>query len=96
MLLARASLLLLAVWGLAGCGGDRVCLSGPCPRQSQSCKDYVDCFVATGGTRGSLDTSYGPRGTCWTVNQAVVDSCSSACASALLMLKMAFPDAGCR
>jgi hypothetical protein len=61
--------------------------------QSTACADYLACAYATGAQAGSLDSTYGPAGTCWT-NQTVADSCTSACTSALGELGSLFPDAG--
>ena len=69
------------------------CSSGP--SQSAECKAYVTCYEATGGTKGSLDSSYGTMGTCWTTTTTAADSCTAACKSAISSLKTAYPDAGC-
>ena len=89
-------LALFALLLFVGCGGERLCLSGPCPTQSAACRDFITCFNLTGGTSGSLDSTYGPKGTCWTSNQNVVNACTEACTSALASEKVSFPDAGCR
>lgn len=94
--MARSTVLsALLILVLAGCGGPRVCLNG-CPGQSAACKSYVDCFARTGGDATSLDSTYGPNGTCWTINQAAAASCTEACASAVKSLQAAFPAAGCK
>lgn len=77
----------LSLFAIA-CGGG--------PTQSPECKAYVTCYEATGGTKGSLDSSYGPMGTCWTTTTAAADSCTSACKTALASLQSAYPDAGCK
>jgi len=65
--------------------------------QSQDCKDYITCYEKTpGATKGSLDSTYGPMGTCWSTGvQATADSCTSTCKSEISTLKTDFPDAGC-
>jgi hypothetical protein len=94
--MAFRSVVTVVLLGCAACGpSDRVCLGHPCPAQTQPCKDYVNCFVKTGGARATLDSTYGPMGTCWSTTAAAVQACNDACASALPSLKTAFPDAGC-
>lgn len=96
-------LALLGALGLlaAACGGDpekdRICLGKPCPRfgQSEECAAYVACYEMTGGTPGSLDSSYGRNGTCWIINDVASQSCTAACKSAIQSLRSAYPDAGC-
>lgn len=92
----RAGLLLLL---LSACGeGDRVCLNGPCRvpgRPSALCESYVACFYRTGGATGSLDSTYGRGGVCWSSGQPTEDACTAACGSALPSLILSFPDAGC-
>jgi hypothetical protein len=66
------------------------------PSQSAECKAYVTCYEATGGTKGSLDSSYGTMGSCWSTTSAAADSCTSACKTALASLQSAYPDAGCK
>jgi hypothetical protein len=78
----------LSLIAIAACGGG--------PSQSAECKAYVTCYEATGGTKGSLDSSYGAMGTCWTTTTAAADSCTSACKTALASLQSAYPDAGCK
>ena len=79
-----AGLSLITVAACGGGGGG----------QSAECKAYVTCYEATGGTKGSLDASYGSSGTCW-MTTATGDSCTAACKSAITSLKSAYPDAGC-
>jgi hypothetical protein len=64
--------------------------------QSQDCKDYVACSYKTGVTSGSLDSSYGPNGSCWTTT-STGDSCTAACKSANDSFKSTGlgADAGC-
>ncbi len=62
--------------------------------QSAECKAYVTCYESTGGTKGSLDSSYGGSGTCW-MTSSTADSCTAACKSAITSLKAVYPDAGC-
>lgn len=96
-----ALLLVLAVpVALAsGCGdleNDRVCLSSPCQvpgRASEACISYVACYYRTGGTAGTLDSTYSHGGTCWTSGAQVASACTSACSSALSSLRSF--DAGC-
>ena len=85
--LACGAVAALSVFAIA-CGGSA-------PGQSAECKAYVTCYENTGGTKGSLNASYGPMGTCWTTTQAAADSCTAACKMALTSLNPAHPDAGC-
>ena len=65
--------------------------------QSQDCKDYVACAYKTGTPVGSLDSSYGAMGSCWSTTTAAADACITAC----MMSNNAFrssgaaADAGC-
>lgn len=63
--------------------------------QSVECKAYVGCYEATGGTRGSLDSTYGPSGACWSTTSAAANACTSACKTAIVSLMSAYPNAGC-
>ena len=90
---SRALLLLLIL--CAACGSDRICLSGPCGKQDPACATYVRCYESTGGTRGSLDSTYGSGGSCW-FNAATASACSGSCRTAVSSLRAAFPDAGCQ
>lgn len=72
-----------------GCDCGRVIMG------STECDAYIACFEKTGGTKGSLDATYGASGSCWMGSGAQADSCSAACKNALAMLKGANPDAGC-
>ena len=95
---SRLALLLGTLLVGAGCGdleANRICTSGPCPQQSAQCKTYVACYLATGGTPGSLDSTYGPNGTCWTSSAAATEACTASCASQIRFLRQGFPDAGC-
>ncbi len=70
------------------------CVNGACGgsvSQSAACQKYVSCYVASGGTAGSLDSSYGPNGTCWTAGQATATACTDACVQASAALKSAYP-----
>lgn len=49
--------------------------------QSTECKNYVACAYKTGTTAGSLDSTYGSSGSCWTTTTGA-DSCTSACKTA--------------
>ena len=66
------------------------------PPQNANCKAYVTCFEATGGTKGTLDSSYGPMGSCWTAAPERAQSCDDACVEAQNALIADFPDAGCQ
>lgn len=97
---ARTALLLVGLAVLVGCGDleqDRICLGHPCRKlgQTEECAAYVACYEKTGGTPGSLDSSYGRNGTCWTTSEAATQACTAACASAIQSLRSAYPDAGC-
>ena len=63
--------------------------------QSDECRAYVACYEKTGGTKGHLDSTYGPDGTCWTTTTTAAHECTSACKTAAATLKSSFPDAGC-
>jgi len=72
------------------------CTAGQCgglSPQSTSCKKYVSCYEATGGTFGSLASTYGTNGTCWTNTAATANACTEACISALSALRSAHPNA---
>ena len=78
----------LSLLTVAACGGG--------VSQSTECKDYVACYEKTGGTKGSLDTTYGASGTCWSTGvQTTADSCTATCKSSLAATKTSYPDAGC-
>lgn len=64
--------------------------------QHSACRDYVRCFEATGGVKGSLDSSYGPMGTCWTTTDFRYWECADECFDAHSARIAAFPDAGCK
>jgi hypothetical protein len=69
--------------GLAGCSGGG--------GQTMECTRYLACVQAVGGSAASLDSTYGPNGTCWE-DTAEADKCTVKCKAALA----AFPsDAGC-
>lgn len=91
----------VAALGWLGCGNleaDRICLGRTCQMLGESfaCTAFVSCYERTGGTVGSLDSTYGPKGTCWrATSPSVAESCTAACASALSSLRSQFPDAGC-
>jgi len=79
----------LSLITVAACGGGGTA-------QSTECKDYVACYEKTGGTKGSLDASYGSAGTCWSTGvAATAESCTATCKSGLATLKTSFADAGC-
>ena len=75
------------IFAVVACGGGA--------SQSTECKDYLVCYVKTGGTLSTLDSTYGAMGTCWTTTTAVATSCTDACKAATTALKSGFPDAGC-
>ena len=94
----RATLLCAFALGCGDLEKDRICIGHPCGDfgQSKACALYVACYEATGGTPGSLDSSYGKQGTCWQFSSSVSQSCTAACRSAIDSLRSAFPDAGCQ
>ena len=47
--------------------------------QSQACKDYLACYVKTGGTASTLDGTYGAMGSCWSVGGATATACTDTC-----------------
>lgn len=72
--------------------GNEFCLFKLCPGrtngQTAACKAFVACFEKTnggsgGGSVGSLDSTFGPEGTCWNSSPAAVDACNSSCLQAL-------------
>lgn len=79
---------LAAITFAAGC-------SPPLDYSPAVCSRYVACFEMTGGTKGSLDTTYGPMGSCWTTTDAAAEACEVACKTALPSLREEYPDAGC-
>ena len=86
------------VLGVVSAGGNLAfaACGGGTPPQSTECKDYVTCYEATGGTKGSLDLSYGEKGSCWSTTTAAATACTDACKSAEAALKSAYADAGCK
>ena len=79
----------VGVFAAAACGGGG-------GGQSDECKAYVACYYKTGGTAGSLDSSYGASGSCWTTPTGG-ESCTSACKTANASYKSSglAADAGC-
>jgi hypothetical protein len=63
--------------------------------QSAVCAAFVSCFDGVFGDNATVDSAYGPQGTCWAATQAVASSCNEACASSLNDLASEYPDAGC-
>ena len=78
---------MVGVAAVVACGGGA--------SQSTECKDYIACYVKTGGTASTLDSTYGAMGTCWTTTTAAATACTDACKSATAALKSGRPDAGC-
>ncbi len=64
--------------------------------QPQSCIAYVRCYEATGGIKGSLDSSYGPMGTCWTTTEMRYWDCADECVALQTDRIAMHPDAGCK
>lgn len=65
-----------------GCGG---------AGQSAECKQYVDCVAKLSGSSASVDSTYGPQGSCW-METGTAEGCTKQCKTALA----GFPaDAGC-
>ena len=87
--MTRSSLLVLlsALGLLVGCSA--------APQQITSCKSYIACYETTGGTKGSLDTTYGVSGSCWSTTPEAASACEKTCKSGFDALVMAHPDAGC-
>ena len=72
---------LVVVATAVGCGG-----------QSAICKKYEDCTNAVvPGSFDSLNSTYGPSGSCWN-NSTTADACSSACQEAVNALKANNPN----
>lgn len=67
------------VLGIAAAGFAVACGGGG--GQSQTCKDYIACWVKTGGMATTLETLYGPSGACWS-DPAMTESCNTACKTA--------------
>ena len=63
--------------------------------QDSTCKSYMTCFEATGGLKGSLDSTYGASGSCWSMTTQRADECRKTCVDELNALIRKFPDAGC-
>lgn len=87
--LVASSCGLLVLCGASGCLVGIADTKGPC-------RSYVTCAEATGATKGSLDSSYGPMGTCWTTTMEMADACTKACHTGLAALQKQYPDAGCK
>ncbi len=64
--------------------------------QSTDCKNYVACYEKTGGTKGSLDASFGASGTCWSVS-TTTETCNTTCKTQIDLYKSngTGADAGC-
>jgi hypothetical protein len=62
----------------------------------QYCKDYVACAYKTGALPGSLDSTFGPNGSCWVTSKSA-DSCTVVCKSITIEYKSdgVGADAGC-
>ena len=58
------------------------CYGAPPVTQSTDCQDYINCFEKTGGTKDSLESAYGPMGSCWSTTQTAADKCTSSCKAA--------------
>lgn len=56
------------------------------------CNEYLACVVKLGGSSASLDSKYGPNGTCW-MDSAESETCNKFCRTALAAIA-AGPD-GC-
>lgn len=74
--------------------------SGPPPSssvsQSPECADFLACYEATyPGQTASIQSSYGPNGTCWTGSSATADSCTNACRSGLTSLRQSSTAGAC-
>jgi hypothetical protein len=50
------------------------------PGEPQYCKDFVACSYKTGVDAGSLDSTFGPNGSCWQT-LTTSSSCYAACQS---------------
>lgn len=86
----KAVLGLVAIGWLSRCGGGGCGGTGV---QSPECVAYLDCYARAGGTGDAGD--YEARGICWTTNASRAASCTQACKSTTLTLKVMYPDAGC-
>jgi hypothetical protein len=60
--------------------------------QSTDCSNYVACYDKAMGTTGTMDSTYGKTGTCWTTTQASADACTAACKSAMSTMKTSYPN----
>lgn len=79
----------LGVMGLMACG----------PVQSAECAAYLACQEAVDteagtDTAGSLDSSYGEGGTCWSTSAEAATACTDACVTAQDANATAYPDIG--
>ena len=63
--------------------------------QSTACRNYIACYEKTGGTRGVLDSTYGPSGSCWD-GSSTAQACTNACISGNDSFRSGIgADAGC-
>jgi hypothetical protein len=66
--------------GLGGAGG------GSRGDQTADCRAYIACYEKTGGTKGSLNPTFGLNGTCWMSGAEPADQCATACTTSLARL----------
>jgi hypothetical protein len=65
--------------------------------QAPVCAKYLECLDAqSAGSAESLQSSYGPSGTCWSTSTAAAQACTEACTTALgNIAQTANPPAAC-
>jgi hypothetical protein len=69
--------------------------AGPiCTGHAAICDEYLACNATTGGDLGFDKSFYGTYGNCWTTTPASINECIAACQSAVLSLRLTYPDAG--
>ena len=66
-------LLWMMALGMTACGGGG---------QSPECKKYVECVAKLSGSSASVDSTYGPDGSCW-ADPTMADSCTKKCKTAV-------------
>ncbi|MGC4114441.1 MAG: hypothetical protein QM765_07480 [Myxococcales bacterium] len=77
----------VAAMSLVACGGGI--------SQSADCKKYIECYESDSvkGTKGSLDSTYGTSGTCWSTGvQTTADACTATCKSGVETYHTTYPD----
>lgn len=71
------------------------CSSIGAPSRAAECKAYVTCYERFGGVKGSLDSTYGSSGDCWTTTLEQTQICTATCIALNKKLIADHPDGGC-